>query len=565
MIMSPGSTFVGASGTSYNSLSGTQNIAPPDVRLALMNGWLEVLGLQTPLGPASINVLALVSGSSTSDAVITSGQNTVTSASANFSLADVGKLIVVTDPANFAHVFTGTISGVSSSTTAIVNATSSATIASGGQMYWGFDNYAALSAGLAASTGLVTLGAGIFMLSKGVIVPDGTTLQGADTAFTSYNSLITTGTILVAAGAASYPTSYVVQVGVTTTKSGNLRASLTNLTVEGMNLAQYGVYQHGVGSETNFCAIRRGTSAAMRADATIGKIVGCAISQQITGFALYLDGVQDFMVLYNYIHGAGGSNSSTPTANLYASDVFNGDVLIQGNHFFQESPLSSNTPARNIWMNSTASLLVMNIQNNIFDCTYGHQIYMATTASTVCEQINIHNNLIFENDANFPNATFDFVNVSNLGVILGLSIKDNAAQNLVNTNSLSNIYNPTGAGTFAAVQVANNVMLSCNAVAPAGTVVDGGMQGNVLYNSSSTLLYSTQRGRSTQNGNGSTTAFNIAHGLSDTPQTWSVTPRVALAAPAFVVTPTLTNLVVTYATAPPTGTGNVDLQWFASL
>jgi hypothetical protein len=44
-----------------------------------------------------------------------------------------------------------------------------------------------------------------------------------------------------------------------------------------------------------------------------------------------------------------------------------------------------------------------------------------------------------------------------------------------------------------------------------------------------------------------------------------VIPRVALAAPTFVVTADATNLIVTYATAPPALASNVDLQWSAEL
>lgn len=70
-------------------------------------------------------------------------------------------------------------------------------------------------------------------------------------------------------------------------------------------------------------------------------------------------------------------------------------------------------------------------------------------------------------------------------------------------------------------------------------------------------------GVSSQNGNASTTAFNIAHGLGGVPTSFSVVPLTEAAGAKRVVTATSTNIVVTYTTAPASGTGNVKLRWYA--
>jgi hypothetical protein len=71
----------------------------------------------------------------------------------------------------------------------------------------------------------------------------------------------------------------------------------------------------------------------------------------------------------------------------------------------------------------------------------------------------------------------------------------------------------------------------------------------------------------TANGNGSTTVFNIPHLMPTgvTPASWSVIASSADAGAAGVrfVTATSTNLVVTFTTAPVTGTNNVELRWRA--
>jgi hypothetical protein len=71
-------------------------------------------------------------------------------------------------------------------------------------------------------------------------------------------------------------------------------------------------------------------------------------------------------------------------------------------------------------------------------------------------------------------------------------------------------------------------------------------------------------GQSTQTGNGSATAFNIAHGLSGTPKAVTVTAGSAAAAALFYVTTTSTNIVVNFTVAPTNGVSLV-LNWRADL
>ena len=67
------------------------------------------------------------------------------------------------------------------------------------------------------------------------------------------------------------------------------------------------------------------------------------------------------------------------------------------------------------------------------------------------------------------------------------------------------------------------------------------------------------------NGTGSQTVFNIPHTLGAVPVELSVTAGSAAAAAPFYVTATSTNLVVTFLTAPATGTNNVLLNWSANV
>ena len=78
--------------------------------------------------------------------------------------------------------------------------------------------------------------------------------------------------------------------------------------------------------------------------------------------------------------------------------------------------------------------------------------------------------------------------------------------------------------------------------------------------------YTTENsGTATFSGDGSTTTFQIPHGLVSTPNYWSVTPASADACGDFYVTADGTNLTVTYTSAPPAGTDNIVLKWSAEV
>jgi hypothetical protein len=72
-------------------------------------------------------------------------------------------------------------------------------------------------------------------------------------------------------------------------------------------------------------------------------------------------------------------------------------------------------------------------------------------------------------------------------------------------------------------------------------------------------------GTATFSGNGSQTQFTIAHGLAGTPKSWCVEAGSADAKGDKYVTADATNLTVTFAAAPPSGTNNVVLVWQAEM
>jgi hypothetical protein len=74
----------------------------------------------------------------------------------------------------------------------------------------------------------------------------------------------------------------------------------------------------------------------------------------------------------------------------------------------------------------------------------------------------------------------------------------------------------------------------------------------------------TKGGLASFSGNGSQTVFNIAHGLSTTPEVPVVIPASSDAMGSYNVDKDATNIIVTFATAPPGGSSNIRFQWGAA-
>jgi hypothetical protein len=88
---------------------------------------------------------------------------------------------------------------------------------------------------------------------------------------------------------------------------------------------------------------------------------------------------------------------------------------------------------------------------------------------------------------------------------------------------------------------------------------------NGAYSYNNTVLLVRNGGTATFSGNGSTTQFTIAHGLATTPSKVIVVPQSADAVGSFYVTADSTYIYVNYITAPPSGTNNVVLWWYAEV
>jgi hypothetical protein len=167
---------------------------------------------------------------------------------------------------------------------------------------------------------------------------------------------------------------------------------------------------------------------------------------------------------------------------------------------------------------------------------------------------------------------------------------DATAHHVFNVNATkSRVTGNTFAGDAAASSMvrvaANDCAVSGNIFASGGTAVfvGGGVsnaliEGNVFavttaISDSGTATLKRRNvisgkptqasGKATLNGTGAQTAFTIAHGLAAAPTAVVVTAGSAAANGVHYATADATNITVTFAVAPATGTGNVVLNWSA--
>jgi len=177
----------------------------------------------------------------------------------------------------------------------------------------------------------------------------------------------------------------------------------------------------------------------------------------------------------------------------------------------------------------------------------------------------------------------------------GITISD-SSENVIAFNLLSNNCKNSSAAyryeiyVFAASTRVLNAILSNKIIETGGQTSSGGIyidsyqdktiiKNNIIENitpaiddnGANTIIknnygYLTENsGKATFSGDGTTTQFKIAHGLVSKPSKVLVTPASADAAGDFYVTADDTYIYVNYLSAPPSGTDNVVLCWYAEV
>lgn len=500
---------------------------------------------------------AVGDGRRVTNATITSGQNTVTSATAAFTAGDVGKVAVFDGAAAAGAVLATTIASYVSPTQVTLTANAATTVAANGNFFCATDDATAINNALtdaAATGGIVWTPPGLYGITATITVPGGVTLEGVgiDYATTSWYPL--RGSILVCATAALNPA---VSLGSdqSSSSSGATAPKLRGLIVDGANLATNVVKTMGRRSRIERCQVYSGTASSIWLSGQNGYIDRTIAGQRAVGICFNV-GNND-----NKLISCEGRQAAT------IIQIQGSGTMIVGGHYYSGIGAGCPGAGNDIVINPLTAQPVNDtvITGVTFDACKGHHIVMVPASSATIDSVTI-TGCSFYQSAGIGDNTAAMIRLDPTAAssrISAVSIVGNTGQGVTGTERITSICSVnTGSGTTSGITVVANT-LRYGVVATSGAgVVDGSKHGNAVYNGTTTA-YTTNGGTSTKSGDGSTTAFTIAHGLTTTPKEFLVTAGSAVAAAPFYTTADATNITVTFVTAPVSGASNLVLNWRA--
>jgi hypothetical protein len=568
------------SGTTWTVTRGAENTTPVThtggfaVYQVLTAGFLGTLSSQ---GGAGTVTFSGSPGRTVGDAV-TNGTTTVTSATAAFTSADTGSLVVITGSADgdatAGHSFASTATYVSSTTITLAAAPSFSITAA--NLSIGVDNKNAINSWLTSIGNGGTFGVGgrgyvppgIYLTSGQHTQPGATIVSGGGYDYTSQDAPPQDGSVFMYAGTSGV--SYFWQMGSSgTTSTGQQNVVLESVAIDASNLAQSAVLSTSNRNHVRNAMIWRGSVNALQASGgAIWVTNNSVLGQQNLGDVFYAVG-GDVHIVNSILRDPGSGGACAHTRNV-------NDFLFQGNHSWSggNSSVSSSYPCNNILIDNTSSGSDVDnytITGNLFDGVYGHAIQLNPTGGGSCRitGVAIAGNSFFAVNG-FPDNTYYavYLNTSANNNVRGLTVTGNAIRGVEgSTNSWAGVLGWAGAGSVTQFGVENNTGMGVRGIYPSALRPDGGRYGNVFTTTctSSASFASSNDGTATFSGTGSQTAFTIAHGLMATPVTVNLTAGSAAAATPFYWTAGSTNITVTYVTAPSNGTNNVLLSWFAAI
>lgn len=395
-----------------------------------------------------------------------SATSAITSATAAFTSADVGKVCVILPYSDSGLTPRwGTITAVASATSVTTSLSASPGALTSATFIYGTDNGAAIDAALTAAAalpykGVVMLPLGITMSTLLHSVPSGVTLQGVSNNptggkakdFKHYGSSL----VLAKAQTGAFVT--LGSFGSTDPRGSSLR----NLNVDCMNLSTQCV--SGDGGRTShvfYCTLVRGQQETYKGGPTSRLMFNMFMGQNAYN-VVQLSG--DSTMLYNNVTGAGNGYYGVKTSN-------GDDVQIAHNHIWKDSSASTMLGGSIFISHNSGNLITGSVAAiaNKCDTHYGPGIFVSISGTSTARGIQICDNTLFNNDS-VTNNTGPVISISVAAgsIIRGLVIQGNNARGSWNDPTkgqwASFIDGSAIAGNVYGSVVGGNVADNCNAL-----------------------------------------------------------------------------------------------------
>ena len=337
--------------------------------------------------------------------------------------------------------------------------------------------------------------------------------------------------------------------------SGNTAASLFNLTVDGNGLATDTVKTAGRRNRIMNSEIYGGAANTINIAGQNTTIQGCVVSGEGVGTCINVGAFSDHKIYDNQIRECGPTVGTSACVKISVSKV-----VVRGNHIWVGSNGGSNQGTL-IYI-GTGQITGILITGNQLEATLSDQIYINSPSGTGPSQINITGN-----DFWLPTATATVDNTVSCVYMNGSGTVNQvifSSNTIIGTDTTHRYAYMVNSGGTSRSRIAIFGNIANNLVAPFNGFTPTAHYANTTYDGTNTVK-SENKGRATFSGDGSTTAFNIPHGCFATPGMVQVTPGSTDAMGIFKATVNATNVVVTFSSAPASGTNNVLLNWMASV
>lgn len=501
------------------------------------------------------------------DIATTAGSTTITSATAGFTSADVGKLLTVVDNTTTYNVttFASTIATVTDASTVVLSAAPTATLTAASGVY-GSDDTAAIQTAIAAAApggGTVFVPPRAFCTSAQINVPGGVNLAGTSLDYATVQTHPRRGSRIFLCATIATADAAAITLGNdnTSSVSGNTGSRMTNLIVDAQQLADSAVKLLGRRVYVQNAQIWRGRARALHMAGQNGYVSFSVIGQSNKGDCVLQSSQADSKVYFCQIRQMGINGAGVRISG-------GGDFVVQGNHIFAGADgagISSSAPCNDVVVEGTVR--GGQIIDNQLDGCYGDAISIVPAANGIVSDITINGNQHFIVTGT-PQDTFATVllNTSASGSnISSVSITGNVAYALPNASTirLRGLVRKSATGNLpTAIALVGNTGRNQNRAADFRPDMLGD---NAIVTQPGVLRLTSNTGTQTLSGDGTTTTFSWAHSTDSIPSGTNpralLTPASAAAAAPNYVTVDATNVTVTFLTAPPAGTGNVVFNW----
>lgn len=495
---------------------------------------------------------------SVEDAAITSGTATLTSATASFGPGDVGKVVSVAGAGSAGATLASSITAVVNATTVTLAANASTTV-SGKWMSYGTDDSDAITAWLTAvnsrGAGAVGYIHGLSMVTQGFVQNGGTRVYGAGWDYTSVAEPPQRGSGLIWAGSPTYG----YQVGnLVAIEPGNTCPLLEDVAFFGYGLPTAVLKTHSARTRCDRVQVFWGRTYGAYLFGQNTRLYDSVVGQNLNGHCVIVAN-SDVKIGRCEIRQGGDSQ-------VYVLD--SESLMLHDTHLFTGSFGSlSGVPSGciNLLVESGgASRSGILAVNNTFDGTTGPHIKIRMTSAHRYGWVTVTGNNFYQ-VGGFPGGQFAVMEFDGVAssTIREVNFTGNTIWNR-DTTTYTYMLENVGSATLAGITANSNAGGYFEALA---NFVPTNSKENSWFDAEANATRSSSPGgKQTFSGDGVTTAFTWSHLMgATTPSRINITPGSSAARGDFHVTATSTQITVTYATAPASGTNNVVLYWEAGI